>query len=403
MAETRPDIPLKVELAVYGAGLFSNSMAMLATVVLPLWVLTFNPGALVIGALLACRHILPVLLSIHGGALMDRLGTRRVMLIFAAIGAVVPLLFPILPYLWAVAVLQAMAGLTTSMGWMGAQTLIGQIMKGSPVHAGRLSFSLRFGHLVAPVAAGAAWDVFGPWGAFLLMGGWGGLAFAACLMLPRPAPKPGTTPPPRIRPADLMPRAGDYVAAFRLMAAPAVMLVVCVTMLRIAGNGVQGSFYVVWLNGVGIAGTAIGVLLSSAAVLGALGALCIGPLLKVISARRLMLLAIALSVALISITPLLGLYALLIGAAALRGATLGISQPLMISTLARAVDPADQGKAVGLRNTVNRVVSMLVPLLMGVVVEFTGLENAFYVVGAVVLALIAWLAVWSERHPVLGS
>jgi MFS-type transporter involved in bile tolerance (Atg22 family) len=181
------------------------------------------------------------------------------------------------------------------------------------------------------------------------------------------------------------------------------MLVVCVTMLRIAGNGVQGSFYVVWLNGVGIAGTAIGVLLSSAAVLGALGALCIGPLLKVISARRLMLLAIALSVALISITPLLGLYALLIGAAALRGATLGISQPLMISTLARAVDPADQGKAVGLRNTVNRVVSMLVPLLMGVVVEFTGLENAFYVVGAVVLALIAWLAVWSERHPVLGS
>ena len=85
---------------------------------------------------------------------MDRLGTRRVMLIFAVVNAAVPLLFPALPYIWAAIFLQTLAGLATSMGWMGAQTLIGQIMKGSAVHAGRLSLALRLGHLVGPPMIG---------------------------------------------------------------------------------------------------------------------------------------------------------------------------------------------------------------------------------------------------------
>jgi MFS family permease len=402
MADGERLIPVHTEVAVYGAGVFSNSMAMMANVVLPLWVLTFDPGALLIGVLLACRHVLPTLLSIHGGAMMDRLGTRRVMLIFAAIGAIVPLLFPALPFLAAVAVLQAMAGLTTSMGWIGAQTLIGRIMKGSPVHAGRLSFSLRFGHLVAPIAGGAAWDHFGPWGAFSVMSLWGAFGFAFCLMLPRGRTAPDSVPRAPVTASDLIPRWSDYVAAFKLMALPAVMLVVGVTMLRIAGNGIQSSFYIVYLEGIGITGTQIGLLLSSAAILGAVGALAIGPMLKFISARRLLLLAVAGSVGLIAITPLLGLFALLVPVAMLRGATLGISQPLMISTLAQAVDRTAQGKAVGLRNTVNRVVSMSVPLLMGVVVEFAGLEAAFYIVGVVVLVLIGMLWVWAERHPELN-
>ena len=60
--------------------------------------------------------MLPLPLSIHGGALMDRLGTRRVMIVFAVLNGVIPLFFPILSYIWAAILLQVLAGLATSTG-----------------------------------------------------------------------------------------------------------------------------------------------------------------------------------------------------------------------------------------------------------------------------------------------
>ena len=84
-------IPLRIQAAVYGSALFSNTMPNMVWVALPLWVLTLDVSPFLIGVALGSRHVGPVLFAIHGGALMDRLGTRRVMLVFAFIGAAVPL------------------------------------------------------------------------------------------------------------------------------------------------------------------------------------------------------------------------------------------------------------------------------------------------------------------------
>ena len=108
-------------------------MFYLASVVVPLWVATIESSPLLIGIVLGSRHFLPLFLSIHGGALMDRLGGRRVMIFFGIIGIITPLLFPAMPWIWAVLVLQMIAGLSDSMGWLGAQTLIGHHMRGSTV------------------------------------------------------------------------------------------------------------------------------------------------------------------------------------------------------------------------------------------------------------------------------
>ena len=72
------DLPLKVKLAVYGAGLFSNSISNMMNIVVPLWALALDPTPLTLGLILGARSFLPLLLAIHGGALMDRIGTRRV-------------------------------------------------------------------------------------------------------------------------------------------------------------------------------------------------------------------------------------------------------------------------------------------------------------------------------------
>ena len=97
---------------------------------------------------------------------MDRFGARRIMLCFAVISAVCPILFPALPFLWAVILLQMILGLADTMGWSDAQAMIGLVMKGNALHAGRPAFTIRIGHFLGPLLIGVIWDWFVPWGAF---------------------------------------------------------------------------------------------------------------------------------------------------------------------------------------------------------------------------------------------
>ena len=395
-------IPLRTQLAVYGSGMFANSMSNISGLIVPLWVSSFGASATLVGLVFGARHILPLLLSIHGGALMDRLGTRRVMLIFAVVNAAVPLLFPALPYIWAAIFLQTLAGLATSMGWMGAQTLIGQIMKGSAVHAGRLSLALRLGHLIGPPMIGFTWDTGGAWAAFIVMSVWGSFGFLSALALP--GNSNATSQQNKITVSTLMPRLSDYLAAFRMLAISAVLFVAIITMMRNAGNVVQTGFYVVYLDEVfGLSGTLIGVLTSAAAIVGGIGSLSVGRLLRFCSAHWLLMATVTGSVIFICITPLLGTFIFLLIASALRGASLGISQPLMISILAKASGSKVQGTSVGLRNTANRLTGFIIPLLMGVLIDFVGLANGFYAIGVIIVGLLVLTGVWLSRQRDIGD
>jgi len=390
-------IPWRVQAAVYASGTFNHSMSQMVTVIMPLWVLKLEPSPLIIGVALGSRHFLPMLLSIHGGAMMDRLGTRRVMLCFGAVSVMVPVLFPVLPAIWAVIVLQMIAGLADTMGWTGAQTMIGQVMKANPVHAGRLSFFLRIGHFSGPPLIGAAWDILGPWGAFGTLSLWGACGLAASWFLPRPADEMAGARR-RVTARDLAPRLSDYLEAFRLLAVPAVLYVILVTTLRHSGAAMQSSFYDVYLEGIGISGTAIGFLFTAAAVVGGIGALSVGRLSRFVDPVWLLMISVIATIVCLTITPMLGAYVALLAVMALRGGVLGISQPLMISILGRSLESGSQGKGVGLRTTANRVMNSLLPPIAGGVVLLAGLENTFYIVGGIAIALLGLVAVYAHRH-----
>lgn len=397
-------VPLRHQCAVYGVGLFSTSMYFMSIVIVPLWVHRLELSPFMIGLVLGCRSVLPLFLSIHAGALMDRIGARRVLLVFAVLGMTVPLLFPLAPFVWAVVVLQLLSGMADSMGWLGAQTLVGQLFKGSTHYAGRLGFIIRFGHLAGPPMVGAAWDNWGPWGAFPVISAWAIGFFASALLLPTAAPHPvretgPATPRPRFRARDVLPNPADYIDAFRLLAAPAVAITVLIGMMTHVGNSVQATFYVVWLQQIGIPGTLIGVLVSVSAIAAGLGSLVAARLTRYIRPYWLLLSVIWIAILLIAITPALGSYVALMIVLSLRSAANGIHQPLVITLTLRAVGPASHGKGIGLRATANRVAAISAPVLMGAMAEWIGIAASFYVIGAVasvIMALLAWKLV---KHP----
>ena len=87
----------------------------------------------------------------------------------------------------------------------------------------------------------------------------------------------------------------------------------------------------------------------------------------------------------------------------MRGAANGMSQPMVISSVLRVAGPAMQGKAAGMRGTMNRVASIAAPMFMGALAEFIGIETSFFVVGAIVTVLMAALAVHVMRSPELSA
>ncbi len=403
----REEVPWRIQAAVYGVGLFSTSIYYIGSVIIPLYVYTMNPSPLLFGLMFSVPHLLPLVLSIHGGAMMDRLGARQVMVAIAALGAVVPLLYPVAPTIWVLMLLQMLLGLSESLGWLGAQTMIGQYMQGRTVYAGRLSAVIRISQLAAPPLAGIAWDLSGPWGAFILMSVWASGSIFCALWLPALPPGKGehdvSAPRVQIRMRDLMPKLADYITAFQLLRSPAVVLIVVLGAMMHVGNAMQGSFYVAWLTEMRITGTSIGLLSAAGAIGAALFSLLTTHLMRYMGGLWIALLSIWAGLLLICITPLLGSYFLLQVAMFLRSGANGLAQPLIISLVLRGAGRSNQGKAVGLRGTANRIASIAAPLAMGVIAEIAGLEASFYIVGVAISAIIAAIAVYLWRRPEMSQ
>lgn len=399
-------VPLRVQCAVYGVGAFSTTMHFIAVTIVPLWVLEMHLSPFMLGIVLGCRPVLPLFLSIHTGALMDRLGGRRVMIFFCVLAMAAPLLYPAMPWVWAVIALQMLWGLGDNMGWLGAQTLVGQLMQGRTVYAGRLSVISRVGNVVGPPIAGALWDFAGPWAAFGFGALWGLGALVSALLLPvmptRDAEESDPVPAATRRQGlmrVLLPDPADYISAFRLLALPTVAITASIGMMVHLGNNIQSSFYVVWLREFGISGTLIGVLLSLSSLTASIGPLLAAPLTRFVRHYWLLWLVVWAAIALIAITPVLGTFVVIAVVLCFRTLLNGIHQPLVITLMLRTVGQDSQGKVIGLRGTANRVTSIAAPVLMGAVAEVVGIGPSFYVLGVLASVLMVVIAVWMTRHP----
>ena len=390
-----PALPLRAVLATYSTGIFSHSQNIIYGVIVPLWAVYLEFSPFLIGIVIGARHVLPVCLSIHGGILMDRMGTRRIMVVFGVVSAVTAVLFPLLPAAVPLIALQLLNGFATNMGWVGAQTLVGHMSRGDPAQFGRLTFATRLGTFFGPIVIGAVWEHVGPWGAFVLLAFWS-LALLGAVRLAEIPDQTGSGTKPSL--SKLMPKLADYIAAFAMLAVPVIAFVMAVSAIRIAGTAIRSSFYVVYLDQIGLSATVIGLLVGSAEIIGAAGALSVGPLARRFTPHWLFLVVVVASVVLIMITPLLGgIFWLLLLASLLRGGTLGLSQPLMISILSKAAGPKAQGVSVGLRTAINSLTSMMLPVIMGAVATLYGLEESFIILGAAILLLCA-AAAWGAIH-----
>ncbi len=385
---------LRILIGIYGTSLFALSTVPMASVIVSLWAIKLGASPLWIGVAVAARSFLPMFLSIHGGVLMDRLGTRRVMLFFSIITLALFPLYPFMPWVWALILLQLVTGLTQGLTWIGSQTLYGQLARGSVKHAGWVTFFMNFGMFAGPLLGGVLWDHVGVIGAFAALTAWSLATLLLVILLPRDIDPPMQ----KLRVMDLVPRWEDYVKAFALCAIPVVALVMIFTFMRIAVFGLQTSFYVVYLEQIGMNGTLIGLLVSCANLISGPAALINLPE-RIIKPVWLMLLGSGAAVLFMTLTPLLTTFWPLMAMSVGYGLGMGLCFPTLLSLLSKAVPKTMQGMSVGLRTTVNRVSSLVVPLVMGAVIEGVGLADSFLLVGAILMLGVLITAWFIYRNP----
>ena len=379
-------------LATLGAGLFTNGVWDMLSVVVPLYAVAVGLNAAEIGLIVAARSVLPTALSIHGGILMDQLGTRRVLRWVAAGSATLPLLYPLSGWFAVLAGLQLLLGLASSLGMAASQTWSMQTSHGDTAMLARYSVATRIGTFIGPVIVGAMWDYYGAWAAFACVSMCGAGAIASTAVGTADA-TPASAAQHRRGIEVLLPRWAPHQQALLLAAVPAVAFILAASFLRNSSGAIQSSLFVVYLNGIGMSGTLIGTLVAMAELAGVFGSLVAAPVERRLRAERLVILCIVVSLVCISITPLIAHFLiLLIVACVLRGIVQGMSQPLMYSILSHEVTGNRHGASVGLRNAVVRLGSIVTPAAMGLIAEVYGIQASFYVIGAVFLLMTGMLA-----------
>jgi len=393
---------LKPPASLYVAGPFSMGYVDFFTFLIPLYGLSLGFDAVEIGILVGARSMLALFLSIHVGVLMDRFGTRRVTLFFVWTGVALAPLFPLVPGFWALLLLQLVNGAAVSFAWSGAQTLIAQLADGDAGYIGKFSFFARLGSTTAPILAGIVWDFGGAWPAYLFGAAWGAVLTIALLRTQEAeifgARLADGTGRARFRARDTLPRASDYASSIMLVAIPAVAVSMAVISMRNTTYSIQTSVYVVYLGQIGLVGTTIGTLFATAEIASGVGSLFAGRAVRLGDPLRTMLSGTVLSILLIAVTPVLGgIFALLLLSQVIRGWLEGVIQPVILSVQARAVGRHQQGAVVGLRQTGQRLTSIVIPPLMGGIADHWGVSESFFVLGALMLLLCVPLALLTRR------
>ena len=71
------------------------------------------------------------------------------------------------------------------------------------------------------------------------------------------------------------------------------------------------------------------------------------------------------------------------------GMAIGVTQPAMFSVLGARISKETQGLIVGLRTSLNRLATFLIPLGAGLTAEILGIQASFVVVGLVLFCVMS--------------
>lgn len=350
----------------------------------PLYSVALGASPALIGLVIAAAFLFPLFLAVPAGSLVDRYGTRGILVTGMTLVGVAPFLVPLFPGFLALGVLQVLVGLGQLLAVVAAQSFVAGLGGGRnrEQNFGWYSTFISIGQLIGPLLAGLLVDLIGYEFAF---GAAGAVASLAVLLVVRlRQPERAAVLDKAVLPS--VPQIG------RLLRNPGVQLALLVSgTMMIPLMGYQ-SFLPAYLDLLAFPATAIGAVLS----LGSLVTILVRPFMprfiSLLGGRYpTLVVTTILSAAGLGMIVFGNSIWSLVPVAILVGVGAGISQPLTMVTVVERVSAAERGISFGLRLTANRFMQVIGPIALGLIAQAVGYRGMFPIAGAAVLVTVTIL------------
>ena len=369
----------------------NNALQILSTVAwyvvapfIPLYLAVQGAPAGVIGAIIGFSGVVPLLIALHAGALVDERGPALVTQAAVILYAVGGVMLTALHAVWPAATAYALMGIA-NIGWaVASQSVVAAASTPATRvrNYGYYSLWNSAGAIVGPVLGGFVIGHFGYRTAFALV--W-------VLMIPS-LPIAGRLPGASAAPLRAVSLAMAHRLVHTILRERGVGAVLFISFIVVCAQTLQQTFYPLYLNTVGLSPTLIGIVIAAIS----LGSMVVRSLLSRGVDRfgyaALLNGATALLAVTLGITPLLRQFWPLVAVSALMGASLGFTQPLTMSLMVESVAAELCGVALGIRQGVQRLGAILSPMVFGVVTTAFRIEWAFFLGCAALLGAVPIIA-----------
>jgi|KBSSwiStaDraftv2_1062776.scaffolds.fasta_scaffold04089_9 predicted MFS family arabinose efflux permease len=356
-------------------------------VVVSLYAISQNARPLTIGILLSLYALLPMLLAVWAGRLIDRVGVLRPMAWAGAAlvaGIALPFAWPSLDALFIAATVMGTAfmfyhvGLNHTVGRMGTAA-------DRAINFSWFALGFSIGGFCGPLLAGFAIDALGHRFAFALLAAFPAAGLCVLYVNRHGLPAGHTAPE-----AASAKRVADLLREPRLRAA------FIVSGLLAMGWDLYTFAIPIYGSSVGLSASTIGIVMGSFAA----ATFTVRMLMPAFARRArewtVVALALAISGTAYSMFPFFDRVPMLMALSFLLGLGLGCAQPMIMSLLYAASPAGRQGEAVGVRTTMMNASHTFLPLVFGTVAAL-GMAPVFWSMSALLLSGAAFVR-WRARR-----
>lgn len=344
-----------------------------------LYALSLHASPFVVGSLVACTSLLPMLLAVHAGRWQDRIGLALPLRLGVAALIAGSLLLVLVRDIWALFVAANLAGLGFMLLHVASQNMVG-VLSSSEKRAANFSWlALGFSTsgFLSPVLSGLIIDHFNYHSAYLLfftiaLLAMGIVQFGSLRKLPHQAKIAQAQTQADQHFLDLF----WHDKALRLIYFIAILL---------ASSWDLFTFVIPILgNSRGFSASTIGVILGCFSAATFVIRFAIPVLSRYLAEWNMLLLALCITCCCFAILPWLYASWSMMLLAFVLGLGLGASQPNTLNLLHQAAPPARAAEAVGIRVTISNASQVVFPMAFGVIGASMGLLPVFLAMSAVV-------------------
>lgn len=364
-------------LLLVGAFAWSTGLGFM-TLGVPLYAYHLGFSGVAIGSVVALPHLLHLVMRLLGGALLDRIGERRLLLVsYGALIGAGPVFFVAGDIRMLIAA-QLLAMVSRSTYWISVQTYASRAAAGRNVNLGWLSATNNAGQILGMACAGVLITLVGFATSFLVLSALGLVALASALAL-RPLTAAAQTAERRPAP---------FVHFPQLLATPAIHCAILCSFLGALPLTLTGSFFAVYLATIGADPESTGAVSALRGVGAVASGLLLARFLGAGTRLPLTLAMITVYAALIGFTPQVPdpwLMAPVLLALGMGSALMELTSQLSIS---EASSDRMRGSAMALGSLGYNISFLLVPLFFGYVSDRAGLDAAFNLAGLLLLILL---------------